>query len=73
MATIVEELEEKIGVIQIELQKVMSRLDKLDMVDFEKLNGVKERLSMIEDGLMNISTISILAITEPRPHQQSQY
>ena len=34
METRVEELEEKRGVVQTELQKVMSRLDKLDMVDF---------------------------------------
>ena len=39
METRVEELEEKkIRVVQTELQKVMSRLDKLDPVDFEKLN-----------------------------------
>ena len=54
METRVEELEEKIGVVQTELQKVLSKLDKLDLVDFEKLNGAMEHLLMIEDGLMNI-------------------
>ena len=54
METRVEELEKKIGVVQTKLQKVMSRLDKLDLVDFEKLNGAMEHLLMIEDGLMNI-------------------
>ena len=54
METRVEELEDKMGLVQTKLQKVVTRLDKLDMLDFEKINGVKERLLMIEEGLMNI-------------------
>ena len=50
----VEELEDKMGLIQTELQKVLTRLNKLDMLDFKKINGVMERLLMIEKGLMNI-------------------
>ena len=42
METRVEELEDKMGLVQIELQKVVTRLDKLDRLGFEKLNGAME-------------------------------
>ena len=42
METRVEELEDQMGLVQNELLKVVTRLDKLYRLDFEKFNGAME-------------------------------
>lgn len=49
METRVEELEDKMGFVEIRLQKVVTRLDKIDWLDLEKINGAMERLPVSEE------------------------